>query len=62
MGEPSPSYDSNSTVGNIDKITDADAIGMHTFERIIEACRKDPTIVSSVGESLNYLIRDINAR
>ena len=35
---------------------------MHAFKRIIEAYRKDPKIVSSVDESLNCLIKDINAR
>ena len=62
MGESSPSYNSDSTVGDIDEIADADAIGMHAFERIVEACRKDPKIVPPVGESLDCSIRDINAR
>ena len=41
MGESSSSYNSNSAVEDIDKITDADAIDMHVFKRIIKACRKD---------------------
>ena len=61
MEELFPSYASNSTVKDIDKIADADAIGMHAFKRIIEACREDPKIVLSVSESLDCLIRDINA-
>ena len=55
MGESSPSYDSDSTAKHIDKIADANAINMHAFERIIEACRKDPRILASVDESLDCL-------
>ena len=62
MGESSPSHDSDGTIEDLDKIADVGAINMHAFELIIEACRKDPKIVSSVGESLNCSIRDINAR
>ena len=62
MKESSPSYDSDNTVEDIDKIADTNTINIYAFERIIESCRKCPTIVVSVGEILDCLIRDIKAR
>ena len=62
MGESSFSDDSDSTVEEMDNIGNTDSINMLAFKRIIEACRQDPHIVPSVGETLQCLIRDINAR
>ena len=62
MGESSFSDDSDSTIDESRKIENTDSINMPAFERIIEACRQDPQIVPSVGETLQCLIRDINAR
>ena len=60
-GKSYPSYDSDSTIEDIDKITNMNAISMHAFKRIIEACSKDPKIVPSVGATLECLICDSNA-
>ena len=51
-GESSFSDDSDSAIDESRKIENNDSINMPAFERIIEACKQDPQIVSSVGDTL----------
>ena len=62
MGESSFSDDSDSTDDEIGIFGNIDSVNMPVFERIIDACKQDPQIILSVGETFKCLIRDINAR
>ena len=48
-GESSSSYNSDSTIEESEKIENTNSINMPAFERIIEACRQDPHIYSTIS-------------
>jgi hypothetical protein len=62
MEESSLSDDSDSTVDGTNNIQETISMNMLTFNDVIKACRQDPHIIPAVGETLQCLIRDINAR